>query len=394
MTDSYFDDELRKSGLAVAPYRGACATRGMLPDSVSSAGVPQQMMARSLHYARFPMTAPRPAFAIGWYVNTSNAEVVQAGSYQIRASIEYPLGVFTQLTFGGGATGTYTGGDVAIADAPAVTIPDNALFAVRFWVNSPAGWIYTNGYSRLPGEASNVGATVADQTMSGTVTNGTSVGIGIMPLAILDMTTQRSFLLIGDSITAGNQTDTADVTGDFGTLARIVGATRGYANFGRPSVTAAQFTATSAARRIAFSQYFSDVVSGLGRNDGGTAASIIASLQANRALFPNLPFYQATIPPTSTGAWTALDASDQVAGGPGAGATVVAVNQEIRRGLPTSSGTILPTITGYVDVRAVAELSPDSYLWTPRITGDGIHPNAFGYRRIAATAPGRDLLLG
>lgn len=67
---------------------------------------------------------------------------------------------------------------------------------------------------------------------------GSSVGaptsVTLPPALVLGNTSRRSFMLIGDSIMAGNGTDARDWNGDFGMIARALGGLRGYSNFGRP----------------------------------------------------------------------------------------------------------------------------------------------------------------
>lgn len=380
----------------IAPYLGFADNRGMIPDSVASSGSAQQIMVRSLRYARAAMSYPRPVIPIGWYVSSTNVETVLAGTYGVRASIEYPIGTFTQLTFGGSVTGSYAGGTYAVPDAAFVPIPRGATYAVKYWIDSPNGYIYTNNYAGLAGDAANVGATTADLTMSAMA--GSSPGaVGHGPIGVIDTITQRSFFFIGDSLMAGHGTDTRDTSGDFGVGARIVGAMRGYCNAGRSSTTAAQFlSGSNSTIRVAIGNaYASDIVCNFGVNDclNSVAATTTATnLRSIRALFPTKRFYQHTITPVTNGAgsaWAANDASDQVVNAT-ASSIIETLNGLIRLGLVTSNS--IP-ITGILDTKAAAQYKLSVQKFDPGLTTEGIHLGGdSGYRIVAARTPGSEQL--
>jgi lysophospholipase L1-like esterase len=376
----------------MTPYLGFACNRGMLPNAVASSGSAQQIMVRHLELARADLKMPCPVIPIGWYTNSSGVEIVQAGSYQLTCSTILPNGTIVPRTFGGNPTGTFSGGATVIPDAISLPVPRGAPFVTQYWVNSPNGYVYTNNYAGLAGDAANVGTTTADLTA--TAMAGSSPGaVGHGPIGIIDTITQRSFLAIGDSLVDGGGADNRDVSGDFGLLTRIVGPTRGVVNAGRSSTTAAQFTSGNRPRTIALAAYASDIICNYGLNDSlalVAAATTGANLRTIRALFPTKRFYQTTITPASTGAWSAVDASDQTATATAAG-IIDTLNGLIRLGLVASNAM---TITGVLDTRAACEFQPNSQKWLPGYTSDGLHPNVGpAFRVIAARTPGRDHLL-
>jgi hypothetical protein len=117
---------------------------------------------------------------------------------------------------------------------------------------------------------------------------------------------------------------------------------------GRASINSGQFTSANASRRIAAQQYFTDIVSMIGRND--SYGSLIASLTAMYALFPSLRKYQGTITPTATSSAVALDGSDQTGGTNNANRVIA--NNIIRDGL---NGLL----SGYIETADAVEFGRD-----------------------------------
>lgn len=382
------------STTGIAPFLGF-TSGGIPPDAVASSGTVQQVMARKMFWARSAMTSPRPVFALGWYVSSTNTEVVQTGSYQIRASIEYPIGTYTQLTFGGLVTGTYSGGQNVIPDAPNINIPNGALYAVKWWVSSPNGWVYSNNAPSIAGDFFSVGTTTPDLTMS--AMSGTSSVVVQSPLGVIDITYQKSFGIIGDSINQGQNTDERDNSGLFGISARIVGAKYAAVNLSRSSTLANQYTTANTAIRSTLYQYFTDIVSNFGINDclsNIPAATTVTELVRIRNLFSSKRFYQTTITPLTNGAssaWVLMDGSDQVLN-TNASPIRLTLNGLIRLGGVVSGAN---TFTGVIDVANAVQHPTNASKWVAGSTADGIHPLGTGgwYRIIAQTVYGRDLLL-
>lgn len=377
MADTYLRDEVVSRNLAITPYLGYVDNRGMWPDAVASSGAAQQVMVRNVRYARSTIMFPRPRWLIGAYYTSTGVLTLQTGTaYSIRASIEYPAGTFTQLTFGGQVTGTYNAGQIAMPDPILVGIPRFSTYFVKYWIDSPNGYPYTNNYAGLTGDAANVGATTADLTMSAMA--GSSPGaVGHGPIGVVDMTNQRSFFFIGDSLMAGHGTDTRDASGDFGVGARLVGAVRAYSNAGRSSTSAAQFITAGQTdlRVVEANTYATDIGCNYGVNDclsGIPAATTAANLRTIRSWFPAKRFYQHTITPVTNGAgsaWALLDASDQVTNTT-ASPLITTLNLLLMAGNIASNAM---SFTGIIHTSAASSYQLNAQKQDPGLTADGIH---------------------
>jgi len=357
----------------LAPYIGNVATRGYVADR-STSGTVTQGMARVVMFTRDLAAAPRPLIPINWYVDQpTNNEVAIPGEVRVKASIEYPLGgPRVPLTFGGRRVGTFEGGDTAVPDAPDLAIPAMSAFAVNLWLDGGTSVLAYTGYrSYVPGEEFQFGATAPDLVDEGTPAKA-GQPISLAVLGVLAETSRRSFLVVGDSIARGAM-DVADSShGDTGG-ARLVGHARAYCNAGIFSTRAKAFTAASAARRIALAQYHSDVLLACyGTNDltaNDTAAQIAASLAGIVGLFHWRPVHVATLPPRTTGTWTAEAGAGQTA--VNTEAQRVALNALIRSGGVAGAARV-------IDWADELETRRDSGLWQALMTPDGIHPNGYG----------------
>lgn len=388
--------DLYGANTVLDPYIGYVDNRGMWPDAVASSGSPIQVMVRSLRYARCNIMYPRPRIPIGFYVTSTNVETTLAGTYGVRASIEYPVGVFTQCLFGGNVTGTYSGGSIAMPDPVLVGIPRGATYFVKYWIDSPNGYVYTNNYAGIAGDAANVATTTADLTMSA-MAGSTPGAVGHGPIGVVDLTTQRSFFLIGDSLMSGAGTDTRDISGDFGVTARLIGARRGYSNSGRSSTSIEQYLtgANATLRNAEGNTYASDIVCNHGVNsalNSIASATFLANLRALRGIFPTKRFYQHTVTPLTNGggsAWALLDASDQVIN-PTASPLVDAYNVGILAGA-IASNTI--NLSGVINTSAAVQYQLNAQKIAPGLTSDGIHLNVARANAIVAGRTDANALL-
>ncbi|MFZ2995958.1 hypothetical protein [Sphingobium sp.] len=368
-----------------------------LPDSAANTGTPIEIMARATDFARYDLKRPRPVFGIGWYVNNAGAEVALPGTFEITASIEYPISTFRQLKFGGQVKGSYQGGDIAIPDelTADLAIPAGEPFAVKFWLKSPGGYVYDNSYSAMAGDTFNIGqgSTTPDLTMTTQSGGSSQSGVGLTHLGVIDNIAQEADLDIGDHNCAGDDKEERDINGAFGVLARMTRGKFGGINAGRSGTTATQFTAANRPRTIALAQYAGRLKCILGVLDcrnGMTAAAVATELVRIRNLFPDRKFYIATLPPLQDGSGTsflAQDGSDQVANVNNG--QVSALNVLIRGGLVTNSR---PAINGVLDLRTVLEHPSDPTKWRTYGTIDGLNMKPAMFKIGAATCPGRELL--
>jgi len=345
-------------------YTGQLAN-GCQIANVLNAGL-KQAMVRSPHYARATINSLQVVFP-NWYAATDNFEKDPGATATVKASIEYPSGTFTQITFGGSVSGTITDGGQLVSDSLTIAIPYGAMFWVRAHYDTTAGLVYHATYPRsaLSGWVTSA-TTTPDLTMSGTVT-APSANIGAFqpPLAIIGPTRRASVALIGDSRTGGFA-DTANISLDHGLLGRSVGSVCATINIGTPSDMLYNFLNRSTKRRSLLA-YCSHAVTAYGINDvtnGRNLAQIQASLTSLCTL-TGLPTWISTLSPISSGAWTLEDLSDQTTHANNS--VRVAVNDSIRAGAITNA-------MGFIELADVVESSRNSGKWkAPGYTGDGTH---------------------
>jgi hypothetical protein len=358
-------------------YLGQVATRSLVPNAHCRQNL--YGMSRSSHFARDQIASVKIILS-NWYgsegptqVSIGN-ETSTSVSANVRATIEYPVGAFTQILFDGSAMGTIPASSNIVSDFANVSIPNGAPFWVRVFWKSGGGIVYsTNPLNEPMGDAYTVSATpISDQTMGGTVRNNGGGGL-FVPSAIVAKTSRPSILMIGDSRTIGIH-DSADDSLDQGETARSIGPNFGYIVRSSAGQMASNFV-ISHARSLELATYCSHVISGYGINDigpgGASAATLENSLRSIWALFSQ-PIFQLTLAPVTSGAWTAVDGSDQMV--EALESARVIVNDWIRT---TPAG-----LSGYFDVADKVESSRNSGKWRAdgspeKYTTDGVHENQF-----------------
>ena len=339
-----------------------------------------QTMCRSAHVLRSPVTALRLLYG-AWRGDFQNGETGPGGTTTYTASIEYPSGTFTQVTFGGGATSAAVAslGEV-ISDEIPVSIPLNATFWIRSWTSNPNGMLYI---AKLPaltfGEVFESGAAITDKTMSGTVANGSSNMH--TPYAILGISDRSSAFLWGDSRTLGqNDVYTNTRHNDLGILARSVGPTMAYINCGIPSdrlqIIVGNAGANASRRASLATRFCTDAITALGINDmtnGRTAVLAYADLLTIWALLQPLSVFSCTVNPASTSTDSFATTANQTT--VASNAQRVALNNLLR-----TSGMS----SGVFDLADVVESARDSGLWkAPGYTADGLHESQLASLAIA-----------
>jgi hypothetical protein len=359
-------------GVILTPYVGYVATRGYI--AVGDNTSDKSLMSRTFHYARTNITSLQLVLP-NWWINGSGAsEELMSKSATTTASIEYPAGTFTQVTFGGSATGTIPAGGTLVSDPVSVSIPNGAEFWVRVFLESQAGIVYSGQGDANFGDAMTASTSiVADQTMGGAVASTTGSSV-YMPAAIIGTTTQPSVFIVGDSRVYGNDDPSDDASGDVGEVARAVGPNFAYVNAGASGlrtdflVNFLKGDQPSDANMYKLASYASDIINQTGIVDvilGSTTAQIEGNLRTLWSSFPSgIPVYQTTMPPwtTSTDGWTTL--ANQTPNSDDAAR--IATNDYIR--------TTPSPLAGYFEVANVVESSQDSGLWkVPSYTTDGVH---------------------
>lgn len=351
------------SGLAPVATRSRVASSAALGTTA--------YMCRIATYSRDTLAAVQVAWPNWRVVNTNGGETGCGGVITIKASIEYPAGTFTQIKFAGSATGTIPNATTLLSDAAVVAIPIGAKFWIRWsWVSTVNLPVITgiNYKDTFAGDAFQ--ATATDLTMSGTVTDDAGSN-AMRPVAILGTTTRKTLALLGDSRVAGQGDSVVnDYYGDMGELERPFGPAFAYLNLASFGESSSGFLASNTLRR-ALANYCTTIISEYGVNDTGTGVSA-ATVQTNQAsiaaLFPGKPVWLCTLPPTSTGAWTAVDLSDQTVG------TFDAARVTYNTWVRTSPAGF----AGFFDCAAVGESSLNSGKWKANgvalaYTVDGVH---------------------
>lgn len=282
---------------------------------------------------------------------------------------------------------------------------DVLWFQVRF--ENPNGILYENGsgsYEALDssnGEQIRFAASGLDLTQIGVKTTwsggSTSPNLRYGPSLVVARTNSPAVLIGGTSINDGFRSTAkgtppapaaAGEVGDRGLLPRAIGRNVACASIAQGGSQVAHFLIpANRAIRMNMVQYFSHVAFDGPTNDigggGYTATQTAANITLLASVFAGKPLWIATVPPRTTGAWTAADGSDQVVSTMNQwGTTMPAMNALIRAGIAG--------VAGYFDVNAATRLGSNELLWyadgsTPGLMApDGLHPSTYGEQRVIA----------
>lgn len=318
-------------------YLGQVATRSILPDGTAYTW----LMTRSAHY--FPNGATNIKIILpNFYVGVTNVETFP-GSATFRASLEYPPGTCTQVTWGGISTASVTGALTVVSDAIAgVTIPPGTWAYFRIYTNSSIANAFTGALQgqRSPNIAlgdfsinGNTQSAIPDYTGSPCTPTSSwpsapAVNQALLtPIAILANTTSPAPCLIGDSIQAGFLAG-QNASGDMGVMAPSLGPFFGYIMLAIGGTQAAQYVGYTltggnyvphSAVRQSLYQYCSHMGDNYGINDvanGQTAAQLEANEEiiwngvaggssGGHPVLPSIgfngPIFHSTLTPYTTG---------------------------------------------------------------------------------------------
>ncbi|SEH89568.1 SGNH/GDSL hydrolase family protein [Paraburkholderia hospita] len=333
-----------------------------------------------------------------WYANNVQ-EYSGAANVTYYASIEYPIGQFTIVNWGGAQfSPSVAPGANVTSDAVKIAIPKGEVFFVHtisVYDSAITIPIAASAVAALP--ESSYAWTDAQWTslttdprafLTGTAnTGGAAAGTSIQyPLAVLGQSSVPSVIIYGDSRASGRSDGVAANTkADFGfwglgEIARSIGRGRPYCNVGCETDTIQNFN-LSKALRVALAVDHQYVHFEYGINDltaGRTAAVIQAALTSayNLPDFATKKVSQSTIPPvtTSTDLWVTT-----------ANQTVVASNPQ-RVLLNDWFRTKPAPLWKYFEVADVMESARNSGIWAApggaALTGDGTHEAPIAYQMI------------
>lgn len=385
---------VRQKGAAVPPvptkYEGLVANRLRWPTN-SNAGN-KQLMSRSLHVASTDLTSLKVMWG-GYMAGLSGQETgfdAAGDSYfDIEASVEYPAGNFTRLTFSGaaqapggdpnvgrcvmaGTGGTLGGVNYNIfSDYAAKVIPAGADFWINYWTNSPRGILY-NATGRWTGAGGNdlcgLGATTPNRVMGGSITHGAGAAGCAGPAAIIGMTDAASVVLVGDSIMFGQGYTDVSQLFKAGIIAPSIPASIPHVNMGLPGAAPSDWYGKVKNMRALFA-YCSHMVNNLGINNITNAAALNSDIAA---LFPaRVKKYLCTVTPRgqSTDGWATEEnqsSSYKAANQP--------YNALVRAGV-AGYDAYIETCRGWMEGHTL-----DAYIWrvdevVGKFTSDGLHPN-------------------
>lgn len=333
-------------------------------------------MTRSRHIARDNINGLQIALA-NWYVDgVTFVETGTGSTASVTASVEYPVGVFTQIKFAGAVTGTIPTLTTLVSDVANVSIPNGANFYIRVWRSNSGGIVFTNvGQDSTNGDLFKYSG-VTDLTMGGAFTSSDATNMSF-PSAIIAQTVNPSVALIGDSRVSGLNDIFSDNSGDKGELARGIGPNLGYIQMGIPSDQALKFVA-SHNLRVALGNFCSHIVVNYGINDlstgGRSDAQIQGDLNTIRGYFPTKKVFLATMPPSTTSSDSWATVANQAVKAFEANRVL---NNNWRRTTPAG-------YAGYFEVANVVETGNNSGFWkvdgtASKYTADGVHESNFAY---------------
>lgn len=368
-------------------YEGLVATRCRPCTSFIAANT--QVMARSAHVAADPIDRLKIAIANFRLTGSAYAEQGTGGTMTVAASVEYPEGVFSQITFDGSASGQVESGGLLISNytAGALGIPEGATFWIRTFIQNPAGVIFNPWRNAALGELTRFAASgLEDLTMGGAIRS--SGNYSAPPLMIIGKTRKASVCVLGDSKAHGYMDDDEDASaagpGLRGEIAKSFPASLAFLNLSSGGWRANLWGVAGAARKRCL-LYFSHFVVQLGRNDlvvsNDPPATVRASVEAiNADILAANPaaLITGTTPghtATSSDGWTSQ-----------AGQTSVDNADRLTYCSYVRSGQIVGMNNGFFDIAPCLESSPDGGKWkTDAIyTSDGVHENGAGYGLIVA----------
>lgn len=379
---------LSRLPLLPAARLGQVATGCFIPRVKT--GAQTIMLSVSPHVAWDTLTSLQVVLP-GWYAQadaSDSEKTIGSDTTYTSAYIEYPRGTFTQLKFSAANDVTIADGGQAISDALTIDIPRGAMFWVRVRYTNASGIITTTYGSNIHnGGKIRWGASGTDDAdlitnFAISVGNTTSAGHQFSPIAIIAQTRERSFILLGDSIAAGNSDVWDGVGADTGILARSVGAFAPYINVA-VGADRMDYFVTEHAKRIALADYCTDAIINYGVNDftnSRSDAQMAADEQSIIGYFPaNIDKkWITTITPVTTSTDSFATTANQTAT---ATNSVRAVTNERRRLIPSG-------FTGCIDTADLVEAGRGSGIWSVTDfvpTADGTHPNVRTYMKVKAS---------
>lgn len=307
------------------PFAGHVSTNTIIPTSTVAAN---QAMCYTVHTAHAPISSLSVAYP-GYAVTGTWLTEVGVPSYVVKGWVEYPIGGPTTLgttyplLFGGSASGTVPSSVNLWSDFLTLNIPDGSNY--RIWSSVPTA-------STIPVFASASGANnTALYTDEGC--NITASGVATTPGTFTDNFTRRrrfgpvdiigprlglALNDFGDSIqaqTCSACTGVVDASHDRGDVGKMIGPVIDYANVAIGGDQLSTWLMSFRRQRMDIFSHGNETTDCSGINEFNNRAFTAAQALAIKAIFQALmsgqPYLACDLLPRSTGAWTAVDQSDQ-----------------------------------------------------------------------------------
>ncbi|MBS7541995.1 SGNH/GDSL hydrolase family protein [Ancylobacter oerskovii] len=399
-------------------YYGQVATNCRIATAQATDGI--STFTRTRHTLRADVTELAVRFP-NWFANRAGDKFETAVQAQVAvsASIEYPTGTLTQMSFAGASQGFIDAGGDLCTDFLPITLAAGAEIHVRIAVYGSVGYVHANfrqnDYAAEGCTAST--SRTADLTRRFGTPDPATRSVGTWPVGIIARTTHGGVLGIGDSIVEGTgdayaADDASD--GGFGLIGRAVSSSHAYIS-GAMAGDDLETATRSCSNRLALARYVKNIVFEHGVNSIAGGATL-AAMQANMlALWTRgagsartgARLFQTTLTPetNSTDSWATLENQTARTNFSISGSGVrEQLNDWLRDGAPLLAGVPVAAGTvgalragetdhplhGVFDVADVVESSRNSGKWkvdgtAGKYTADGIHPTRFTNVTVAAS---------
>lgn len=336
-----------------------------------------------------------------WLVNGSFADLDNAASITVKASVETSGGTIIPVTFSGRLSVTIDGGGFVVSDPVGMEVAPGQALYVRTFLTPTTNWYRNRVSNVISNQGGFVSTTDLTPAGSGAIadTAGTSM-FGPSLITVEPTTSSRiAVQLFGDSVGHG-QSDgiggqysvshaTNPMIAGCGFVGRALRGVGGLIQSAVPGDSATNFrsAATGHSRRLAFMSTAPVVICQYGRNDVTNLRSV-AQIQDDLLWIWRLAsgrgqrVWQTTVTPraSSTDFWQTPEGQTPT---PSSAAETVRVqlNDWLRAGAPVDavsgaavaigtpgavvSGTPAHPLTGVLDVADAVETSRNSGLWKP-----------------------------
>jgi hypothetical protein len=304
-----------------------------------------------------------------WYVNPSLIETAMGGPTTWQAWLEYPLGVYTRLTFAGGSTSIATAALTNVySDVQKLSFTIPAFTKFYIWISkvTTGGGLYGYVNSNFMRDYGNGDLQQAGTTsfVPGTITDDGLVHYFCPPIAVLSYSNQHVWCVLGESNIIGANESSNDILGGRGWFGRALSQVGPQMNMGVGGDSGTQYVASHTARHDLITQAGVDrLILQYAGNDiyNGLSSGQVMAIRAQiRALYPNMPIFETTVAPVtnSTDLWKT--SANQTLYNAGYDGARVAFNTLMRSGVAG--------VTGLIDVAAVME-TKTTYEQAPYLNG-------------------------